>query len=1041
VEGAVVIALPSFDEVYAAANGREAFPWQRRLVGDVLAEGWPTVLDLPTGVGKTSALDIALYCLAAAPERMPRRIVLVVDRRIVVDQGAQHARALLRKLTAATEGPLAALADRLRALWATDETADETAAETAGDAAPFAVAVMRGGMPRDNDWARRPDQPLLGVSTVDQLGSRLLFRGYGVRPRSAPIHAGLVGNDTLILLDEVHLANAFARTLEAIQRRFRRTGAPLPDRFAVVQMSATARTTEASRVFQLDDADRAHPTLASRLGASKRAALQVVKVTGDDEARKLEAVATGAVHEALALQAAGARRVAIVVNRVDTARLAHHQLAKRERAKPAPDAKPAPELDATAAAPRSRPGALLITGRMRPLERDALVIDQLLPRVGATRARDAADPPVIVVATQCIEAGADLDFDAIVSECASLDALRQRFGRVDRRGERAQEAASPRSPPPVGRLAGAAAGRARTEDLAARERAAHVRSVILARSDQIAEGASDPVYGEALGATWRWLEARATDGEIDFGISAMAALIHGDEPSLATLLPPVAKVPVLLPTHLDLWAQTSQPPAADPDVALWLHGDQRVAADVQVIWRANIDAPARTRALDPDTHARDRLAALQACRPSSLESVTVPLAAVRRWLQDQPGEAISDVEAEAAGDDDRPRFRREHAADEPRAWRWRGDELEPVHAAALRPGDVLIVDGTRGGLASLSFDPSSDEPVVDLGDLAQLRGRGIATLRLDRGALAAWHFPLAMLAQLPAPGSDEDPEDLARRLDAWLALWPEKVPADFLGTSNEWRAARSALQASQRVTTAGDVLILTARARIAHEVDDAVTEDDDSSFRRGAITLAAHSGDVRDLTARYARSLGFSDALVADLALAAWLHDVGKADPRFQRWLVGGSELRATARAELLAKSVLPSDSPAARRLARERAGYPAGGRHELMSLALVQDHAAILRDAHDRDLVLHLVASHHGWCRPFAPPIVDPAELEVALQHGDHTLTATTRHQLARLDSSVAPRFWRLIRVYGWWGLAWLEAVMRLADHRATARAVGGDA
>lgn len=65
---------------------------------EVVQGGWPPLLDLPTGSGKTCVLDIALYSMAVAPERSPRRTFLVVDRRIVVDQGAIHARKILGRL-------------------------------------------------------------------------------------------------------------------------------------------------------------------------------------------------------------------------------------------------------------------------------------------------------------------------------------------------------------------------------------------------------------------------------------------------------------------------------------------------------------------------------------------------------------------------------------------------------------------------------------------------------------------------------------------------------------------------------------------------------------------------------------------------------------------------------------------------------------------------------------------------------------------------------------------------------------------------------
>jgi CRISPR-associated endonuclease/helicase Cas3 len=199
------------------------------------------------------------------------------------------------------------------------------------------------------------------------------------------------------------------------------------------------------------------------------------------------------------------------------------------------------------------------------------------------------------------------------------------------------------------------------------------------------------------------------------------------------------------------------------------------------------------------------------------------------------------------------------------------------------------------------------------------------------------------------------------------------------------------------------------------------------------VSLVDHLEHVKAQARAFARSHGLSNGVATDVVLAAAWHDAGKADPRFQLWLVEGDEVALTALPGPLAKSALKRGDRRRQREARQRAGYPRNARHELASVAMLEGCEAVLAQADDRELVLHLVASHHGWCRPYAPVEGAGEVVEIAWEHDGIHLAASSDHGQAHVGAGVVERFWKMTQKYGWWGLAWLEALVRLADHRAS--------
>ncbi len=952
-----------FPQFFFALWAREPFPWQTMLAERVAEEEWPRVLDLPTASGKTACLDIAVYALAVqagrplAERSAPRRIWFVVDRRIVVDEAFERASQIATKLAEATSGPLRHAADRLRTLSGTDR--------------PLAVARLRGGIFRDDGWARIPSQPAIITSTVDQLGSRLLFRGYGHSLLTAPIFAGLAANDSLIILDEAHCAVPFMQTLEAIAKYRAGNWAEerLPTPFAFIVMSATPpRDVLTEAVFPGARRARAldHPELRRRFRTAKPT--ELVSVNGRRGGE--DPLATEAIARAWRFVGQGRRRIAVIVNRVQTA----WSIA-----------------DGLKAAAHEHPEAdvVLLTGRIRPVERDELV-ERWSPYL---RANDPKEPPrpIVVVSTQCLEVGADFSFDALVTECASLDALRQRFGRLARFGSETP-----------------------------------VPAAIAIREGDIDPEEPDPIYGEALRETWKWLGAQAqSDAEgrliVDMGVDALEAQLRGVEDP-AMLLAPSPDAPVLLPAHLDLLAQTAPAPHPEPDISLYLHG-KRGVPEVSVVLRCDL--------LVEDTPAWLETVAL--CPPVSVEMLQAPVWRVRAWLAER-FEADDTPDVEGAGPD---RERREGRLRPFLLWRGRDRSRVVTDPDEIRPGDVVVAPAVYGieGLGQASRAMAVGTEALDLWEVARRASGQPAAVRLTGATLAPWSEGPGvkdLLAAVSSPAWDR--QTVKEAIEA--VLQRQHAPDDSLTPVPDWwRGILEAVRSGRIADHPAGGIVLFARPTAPPRTElDLFADDDDLLSATGlTVSLRDHSEAV-ERAARKLSALCLPETQREAVRVAAQWHDAGKLDERFQVLLHEGDEVAAAAAPAPLAKSVAVPGSPARRRAIREASGLPENFRHEMVSMQLTSCFATLPEDPVLADLILHLVASHHGYARPFAPVCFDPSPPGVHGELGGVQIDIDPETRAVwvpahRVDSGVPQRFWRLARRYGWWGLAYLEAIVRLSD------------
>ena len=746
----------------------------------------------------------------------------------------------------------------------------------------------------------------------------------------------------------------------------------------MVRMSATLPPGQpSSEPHGIEEEDWQHPVAGPRLGARKVARLHEVakpgaKALAEELARRARETATRP----------GVNVVGVVANRVAVARATFEQLRRPAKGKGGE-----PSL------------AILLTGRIRPFDRDVLLAEHL-GAMSVERRRKEARGTLFVVATQAVEVGANLDFDALVTECAPLDALRQRLGRLDRRGE-------------LGKT--------------------HVDVVHAPGFDgEVDEKGkvkkADALYGEANPLTWRWLREAACEPELDLGTSG--ARPPADRLSSLCFARPHA--PVLLPAHVDAWMRTSPTPVPDPPVAPFLHGLGAVQDDVHVAWRADLP--------EDDRAAWEKCVVAAPLRP--LELLSVPLGAVRSWLRRKPdasAEEVADLEGTGRTEATDP-----GAGGRPVVRVLAADRAEVVEdPSELRPGDTIVCPSGYGGCDEFGWAPAHDGAVVDVADFdpdhprrARLRLAArplVSALGLGPEDAAAAEVErllasLRVAGRAPGAGPDEpdEPDDLSDRVG--VALQELRCVAEGLHTPG----SRALGQVLQRLTGGGAPRVVetplwyVVQERRQPEVTD--NDSEDSSFTGRRVGLDEHGASVGTRARTLARNVGVDEALANTVASAGEGHDLGKAERRFQCWLYDGDELAMLASARLLAKSGLDYRSPSSG-AAKRSAGVPPGFEHEAVSAALVRQ----LFDDHwpraDADLVTYLVGSHHGSGRPCFRPLGEPLSSDVRVRFSGVDLNVGADALQSRLDDRWVRQFFALNARYGPWGLAFLEVLVRQAD------------
>ena len=972
-----------FDTSFATLTGNSPFPWQMALFREFTSGTCPSSCNLPTGLGKTSVIPIWLLALAtSAPGSIPRRLVYVVNRRTVVDQATEAAEVIRKRLREAPE--LSWLRDRLKGMCA------------ATDGMPLSISTLRGQFADNREWSADPARPAVIVGTVDMIGSRLLFEGYGCGFKTRPLHAGFLGQDVLLVHDEAHLEPAFQRLLEAIrdeQHDRERTGLLPWPKLRVMALTATPRA--GGETFGLTEADHGDARVQRRVRAKKAIELHEI----DDEKKGLvpKIVELALVHRRADPQDGPA--VLIFVR----------TLAAIEEVKKGLRAKGIPEANISS-----------LTGNSRGLERGRQATPQD-PEADPVFARFLKPPretdapwkvvpqpgTVFLVCTSAGEVGVDMSADHMVCDLTPFDGMAQRFGRVNRYGDRTDTRID----------------------------------VVHPKSDGFGEDDFDVRRCRTLNLLW-WL----------FGDASPAAL--GELPAdarVAAFTPP----PDILPVDdilFDAWALTTirghlpaRPPVED-----WLHGvSDRDPPETHVAWREEVEllSPAFKGEKGNPREARDQWeAACERREPALAELLGEFPLKPHELLRDRTARVHESLAVLAQGRETTPAWVIE--PDDTVRITTLGDLTEKDKKGFVVPlgGRTVVLPPAAGGLTAAGtldgsaafvvrpreeYDVAGHVPVRGPADGSE-RNSGLAFLRLVRSVRSDGSVTFRVVGC---------PFDLARR-SVYDPAQDERPEREFLDATFE-AAGLPRMKPAYETSLYDEGDESHVEGQTAADEEDENGEGDEAGravtfvvFKRVGErrqprgnpawpALDRHQAGVRYAAQAICDRIALPPELAKAVAFAAGCHDSGKDRGVWQR----GAGNR-------------PDRSPVAKTLHGRPPENLNGFRHEFASLIDARSCPEVLAEFETfapemQDVILHLIAAHHGRGRPHFPGRGD-ADLR------PRRSTKNTRRRMPQAENfdperpnvaatcvagEIPSRFARLQWKYGRWGLAYLESLVRAAD------------